>query len=422
MFDSEPEHDLIERGLAAAAANQRPEARILLERALNAGPSLRDQIRAWRCLGEISETDAEKRAFLEKVLVADPSDGSARRALAILDGRLDPGEVIDPNARDRSGNRESLHMDARRFVCSQCGSGRVVFDLERQLVVCEHCRHPAPPDVHARGEDNDFVAALWTARGHRVPSPTNVFSCKGCGATFLVAPAALSTDCPYCASVHVGESEPRDLIQPDGIIPFAISQSDAQATAGAGVTIRGVYLPVWTFTFAGEASWKATRRAREWSSDDVREEVSGTYAVIDLRTLVPATDRLPSGSLSAEALDGFDLDASTTYQPALLAGWPAETYEVSLEAAAQRARTVALPRLRAEVKDYIDDDVEDLQVSAARVAIDSFKLMLLPFWLTYFGAGTKLGGFVNGQTRAVHVESRRSSLAKWFASLVGRDQ
>ncbi|MGH9173462.1 MAG: hypothetical protein ACRD1H_03840, partial [Vicinamibacterales bacterium] len=82
MFDNEPARDLIMRGIAAAKANRRQEARTLLEQALRAEPGVRDRIRAWRYLSEISETVAEKRSFLEKILVADASDGSARRALA----------------------------------------------------------------------------------------------------------------------------------------------------------------------------------------------------------------------------------------------------------------------------------------------------------------------------------------------------
>ncbi|MGH9174279.1 MAG: hypothetical protein ACRD1H_07970, partial [Vicinamibacterales bacterium] len=321
----------------------------------------------------------------------------------------------------QDADEQSQGTHARRFVCSQCGAGRVTFDPGRQLVVCEHCGHPSSFDGPAMDEGNDFVAALWTAKGHRVPSSTNVFECKGCGATFLVALAALSSNCPYCASVYVAQSAPRDLIQPDAIIPFVIPQRDAQAAAGPGFAVRGVYLPVWVFTFAGEAVWHATLQESGWSSDRVREEVSGTYTVIDLRTSVLATDRLPPHTRSGEAVEAFDPAGLTAYDPALLAGWPAEAYQVSLEAAAQLARTAALPRLRGEVKDYIDDEIEDLRVSAASVAIDSFTLVLLPFWLTYDTSDGRLGGFVNGQTGAAHLQSRGSAVARWFSGLVRRD-
>jgi hypothetical protein len=67
--------ELVARGVAGAKENRRGEARRTLERALRSEPSLRDMIRAWHYLSEISETAEEKKTFLGKMLAADPSDG-----------------------------------------------------------------------------------------------------------------------------------------------------------------------------------------------------------------------------------------------------------------------------------------------------------------------------------------------------------
>jgi hypothetical protein len=80
-----------------------------------------------------------------------------------------------------------------------------------------------------------------------------------------------------------------------------------------------------------------------------RIRLTGTYTVIDVRARVAASRRA-SQKLHSAALEEFDFTTMIPYEPGQLADWPAETYEVSLEAAVVTARTIALPAIRAEVE------------------------------------------------------------------------
>src|SRR5262249_36737394 len=208
-------HSLLVRGIAAAKMNSREEALYFLDRALKADPSLEDRVQAWRYLAQLSEDPVKKRSYLEQILAADPTDGTAQRDLAILSGDLDPKDIIDPERLTTPGESHGRAKGAR-FVCSQCGSSRVFFTPNGRVLECEHCHHTQPVDGSAQGAEageRDFVATMWTARGHRTPRAVPSFDCDSCGATFLVASGQVSFTCPYCASVYtIEEVSTRELI------------------------------------------------------------------------------------------------------------------------------------------------------------------------------------------------------------------
>src|SRR5207249_714971 len=104
--------------------------------------------------------------------------------------------------------------------------------------------------------------------------------CQGCGATLVIPPAQVSAECPFCSTPYTLEAggESRELIQPEGVIPFAIQAAEARANAlrwlsdrrfapgdldshSSLAPLRPVYLPFWTFDLEGEVRW--TRLAEE---------------------------------------------------------------------------------------------------------------------------------------------------------------
>ena len=87
--------DLLVRGVAAANAGDAEEARFYLEWVLIAGANEDQMMEAWLWLAEVSE-GAEKRDYLEEILSRRPAHARARRLLALLDGRLQAEEIVDP--------------------------------------------------------------------------------------------------------------------------------------------------------------------------------------------------------------------------------------------------------------------------------------------------------------------------------------
>ena len=141
--------DWLLHGVAAAQAGEKEEARDLLEHALIEldvmaevyGSNDTDaREKAWYWLSRISDDPKQKRDYLENVLASNPTHPDARRELAILEGRLKPEEIVDPDQLNPAVTPAAApQSDAvRRFVCPQCG-GKLSFNPAKQMLACEYC-------------------------------------------------------------------------------------------------------------------------------------------------------------------------------------------------------------------------------------------------------------------------------------------
>lgn len=425
---------LLERARAAADDGDAALAASFAEAALQEGPDEQQSINAWLLLSRVSERVEDKRKYLEYALGLEPWNPEVHRGLAMLRGDLKPDDVIDPDhLQPRAPTQERVNAKPR--VCSRCG-GRMTFDPVSQALVCAYCGYStATPVADTQGEldERDFAVALATAKGHSQPVTTHTFECRGCGAAFVLAPGILSANCPYCQSAYVLEAPTtRELLPPDGVIGFATTQETAHkalrgwlATKKFAATSQplppaGVYLPAWTFDVGGEVRWTGYQADYQGSRRWQRVPVSGRYPVLYNDLLVPASDTLPADLLAE--IDGFDLSALQPYVDEYLAGWPAEIYRVTVSDASLVARQKAWEDAseRVRLDGSITSDVDDLAMSSAGIAVTSFKLILLPFWVGHYTCrGKTFSAVVNGQTAAVRAQAPRGALRRLFGRLVG---
>jgi tetratricopeptide (TPR) repeat protein len=122
---SDGAHDLLVRGIAAAKAGERAEARHYLEWALRQQPSSDEQLEAWLWLSDVAEVRDEARRWLEEVLAHEPHNPRALRRLAVLDGRLLRGDMIDPDQPLPAPVVQDNPVDVERFACPTCGGPRL---------------------------------------------------------------------------------------------------------------------------------------------------------------------------------------------------------------------------------------------------------------------------------------------------------
>ena len=74
--------------------------------------------------------------------------------------------------------------------------------------------------------------------------------------------------------------------------------------------------------------------------------------------------------------------------------------------------------LRPEVKEE-HSEVSGLKMTSAHLGIDTFKLLLLPFWIAHVGHGdaSRLV-FVNGQSGSVGQNARPPGLLSWVTGFL----
>ncbi|MGD9101207.1 MAG: hypothetical protein PVF45_12075 [Anaerolineae bacterium] len=445
--------DLLTRGIAAAKANQKDEARFYLEQVTRSDGTREQKVQAWLWLSGVVDDPAAKRDCLEEALVRDPSNRLARRGLAVLDGRIDPEQVVDPGQQQPTVPQEAppQAVETQRFVCPNCG-GKMAYAPDGRTLRCEYCAQQERRAAASMSEgetlrEHDFVAALATAKGHTQPVGMNAMTCEGCGASFVLAPDVLSLNCSYCGSAHVVEMpQTRELIPPEGVIPFAVSREEAQQAFRQWLVkknmrkvqispVRGLYLPAWTFDLAGEIRWRCYTYRDERPSVDVagipialgdsshsrklvKEE--GNHLVYEDDLLVLATKKLTVDLVKKE-VDKFLLGDLTPYDHAYLADWPAEVYQISVSDASLVARRKMLERARRTLDTRLNarlDSVQNLQLNTSGVTVESFKLVLLPLWIArYRHQKTVYYVLVNGQTGKVRAQRPRNRLQRFFDGL-----
>ena len=124
--------DLLVRGKAAAKAGDMEEARFFLRWVLRSeGLTEERKIEALFWLSEAVDDPVEKRDCLESILAYNPYHPQARRKLAILDGKLSPDEIVNPE-------KFGPAIDRGPSLCMECG-GALVFSADGTSRHCERC-------------------------------------------------------------------------------------------------------------------------------------------------------------------------------------------------------------------------------------------------------------------------------------------
>ncbi len=408
--------DLLRNGIIEAKAGNRETARRYLDRAIYMAGSHDVLAEAWFWLSEVSSEPVEKRKALENCLALDMQHARARRALAIVDGKLNADEIINPNQLPATpeGARQS---DAQRFMCPKCG-GRMSFAPDgQQRLVCDYCSRGQNLGAGESVNEKDFIVAMATKRGHGKPLQEQVFQCKGCGAEFILPPKQISTACVYCDSPYVVNLEKaKDLLAPDGIIPYALDQKHAikiliDWVKRNGIKPekkvelpRGLYIPLWTFDVGGAVEYtyeyvdpEDQSRSRNRQPRMIRTTDQYPVMVDDLP--IPAARKL--SGVFVKLIPSFDMKSIKQYDSRFLVNWPAEIYDVPMADASLDARSQTYIKYKRELP-HLLNNVSIVHTSSANLLIESFKLNLLPVWMTELSFdGREHLLLINGQSGVV---------------------
>ena len=427
---------LLLQGVAAAKEGNKDEAYYHLEWVLRADSTDDQRSEAWVWLSEVYEDAAHKRACLEQSLAHQPLNPVARRGIAVIDGRLQASEIIDPNQAQSqpADDDQPRAVKSEQFQCPRCAA-RMNYTPDGKALLCEFCSYRQELDVpEARvqseygfgGVEKDFIAAMATAKGHSQPVAMRSMQCMGCAIEFVLAPETLSITCPYCDSVYVTEAaETREILPPQALIPFSITENDVQLAMRTWFKkhdiqrprvspIVGMYLPLWTFDIGGELRWKGQKQ-----QGDKWVPVSGSNYVFHDDVLVPATKRLPK-TLMKEVYH-YDYEQLVTYDARYLADWPAERYQLTLADASLRARKQIVTDVRRKPHKITHGEyIKDFSLYSNGLLIESYKLILVPLWMLHFKVeDTVYDVIINGQTGNVRGDRPQNVAGKLFSWLKG---
>ncbi|MCB2178744.1 hypothetical protein KQH61_04960 [bacterium] len=419
---------ILVRAVAELKGGEYPTARRYLERIFTLPATADQKADAHYWLSEISETEGEKREHLHAALTYDLAHHRARKSLALLDGKLNAEEVINPDAFSPTVPEGVTQREGDRFECPTCGS-RMVYTPDGESLYCEYCANRQSLRNGEMAEEQAFVLGISTAKGHQKAVATQAFECQACGAVYLLPPETLAFTCPHCdATYALVQAEVRELIPPDGIIPFAIDAETAQtrlqealrggkqvlasATPGA---LTGLYLPAWTFDIGGTLKWTGYVEVQENQTYPVRDSRTVHFDDLFVSACQSQTD------LFLACLQTFTAADVQPFAPEYTANWLAESYTITMSDAAVEGRSLAFKRAKAEQRERLRSDrVKNLQFTSDEILIESYKLVLVPVWVgevVYEGQSYPV--LVNGKSGKVHLQHPPGKIAKFIDSLFG---
>jgi Zn finger protein HypA/HybF involved in hydrogenase expression len=418
----EYDNDLLREGILHFKSKEYDLARRYFERAMDAADDIQTRAEANFYMSQVVDDPGQKRQVLEQTLAIDMGHAEARRALAIMDGKLKPAAIVNPDAvpAPLPGTQEAQNL---RFSCPRCGA-RMVYSPDGVSLICENCSHKQGLDSGSPGSDQDFFVAMANGKGFRKTISEKTFHCQGCGATFLLGSVDLSASCAYCGATHVlVMDDSRELVAPDAIVPMAFDQKQAAVLLERWFNEKhivpqpvdqfphGFYFPVWVFDLIGSLSWdgRVVRNKRELP-------VSGECPSQLNDICIPGSAKL--GGLFLEILPGYDLPAAPAYDPRFLAGWTALVYDITMSEAALEARRITVERICNDIQ-LEQGHVIDLRYSTSSISITTYRLILLPVWLMdYSFEDRPYRLLINGQTGSVIGETPRRGLKDRLENLL----
>lgn len=322
-----------------------------------------------------------------------------------------------------------------KHACPACGA-QAEWHPGKQKLICPFCGTESPYKFDtATGKvvELDLVAALRDLpndeRGWQTARRS--VKCQSCYAVMVYDPSRVGQNCEFCGSpALVSYDEIKSPIRPQGVLPFRVDRNRIRddirrwwrskwfapgrlARTAMVDTVRGLYIPYWTFDAAVHCPWEA--EAGHYYYVDVEgtdnrgqrivrrerrtrwEYASGAIDHFFDDDPVPGTQGLPMDIL--RQVEPFPTRDVVPYDTAFLSGHVVEHYKVVLIEAAEQSRQqmdAALEQLCAQ--QVPGDTYRNLRIHPDYSA-RTFKHVLVPIWLLTYNYGARAFQVVaNGYT------------------------
>ncbi len=339
-----------------------------------------------------------------------------------------------------------------QFACPGCGSG-MEFDPGSGQLKCTHCGHLQALIAGSKVAAHEFTGAVSSHALQPISAQALQVSCPGCGSVVAFVPPEVAGTCSFCGTAIVAAPKAADpLIAPDGVLPVKLPKPGAVNQVKQWLSSRwfapnalkkmaqpegiaGVYLPFWAYYCHTESDYTGERGEHYYETESYTERDSDGNTVERTRevehtrwysasghvsedfnnVLIAATKAVPEQRLNK--LQPWDLNSLQGYEPAYLAGFRAQRYQIELAEGFEKAKAVMGQEIDALAREDIGGDEQRVSSISTKFSNIFFLHLLLPVWIgAYQFQGKVYHVVVNARTGEVQGE-RPYSKAK-IAGLV----
>ncbi len=329
----------------------------------------------------------------------------------------------------------------KKFSCPACGA-EAQWNPAKKALVCPFCGtvSPAQAELTATGDtvivEHDLVSALrgipdeqrgWQAKKTSV-------RCQSCQAISVFDPGRVSQRCDFCGSTAlVPYEEIKEAFSPESLLPMKLSENQVRDAirrwygsrwfapnklkhAALTDTVKGLYIPYWTFDAQVHADWTAESGYYYYTTETYTDANGRTQTrqVQHVRWQPSAgsldhffDDELVAASRGVHAerlrqIEPFPTKELVVYNAGFLSGWVVERYQIDLVAAAKEAREEMDGEMQQLCSAEVPGDTQrNLQVESDYSG-QTFKHILVPIWLLTYNYGAhNFQVVINGYTGVI---------------------
>ena len=316
------------------------------------------------------------------------------------------------------------------FKCPQCGAVTAYSIIDGGLK-CTHCGYYEAPKSETVGkgaQQFEFTIETMERAIYGWGEARKALECQNCGAEITLPVQAMTATCPFCASskvVHRPASQ--DILRPKFLIPFKIEEQVCMKIArewlgSTWMTPKElrqaamvadfipIYLPFWTFDATATSKWQAevghTREERYYdrSSHEWKTRTKTVWRWESGQVQLPFDDVLIQGTrfisrLLLGRINVYKFDGLVPYEPSYLAGFQAQSFDITLESAWEESRS----EMREVTRRECIAKASSLKIRNFSMDLDfdgeTWRYILLPVYVaSYVYSGRAYQALLNGQS------------------------
>jgi hypothetical protein len=206
------------------------------------------------------------------------------------------------------------------------------------------------------------------------------------------------------------------MVAPGGLLPFGLTQQQANESLrkwlssrwfapnalkkfASHESVKGVYIPFWTYDANTNSYYTGERGEHYYVTESYTETDAQGNTVTKTRqvqrtrwypasgevsrqfddVLVAATKSVPRPRLAS--LEPWDLEQLSPYEPAYIAGYKAQRYQVALDEGFEEAKTIMAQVIEGDVRKDIGGDEQRVHNISSSYSEITFKHVLLPVYI-----------------------------------------
>lgn len=334
------------------------------------------------------------------------------------------------------------------YSCAHCGA-TLKYEPGTVFLHCEYCGSDTSIEAKAAVEvvELDYMQHIQHFEQINTRA-THVVQCRKCGAESIFDENLKSMMCPYCGTPLV-ESDVHDerLVQPSYLLPFKVSGKEIddclygwlrklwfapnqlKARARCSEKLQGVYIPCWTYDAQTDTAYTGQRgdnyTVSVGSGKDRRTEIrtrwsfrSGNISLFFDDVMVSASKLINSEVVAK--IEDWDTENLVEMDNRFLSGFVTEKYIVNLTQGFELAQSKMESKISEAIRRDIGGNHQQISSSNTRYSGITFKLVLLPIYMSSYLYGNKTYHFfVNGRTGEVTGDRPYSAMKIIFAVILG---